>query len=299
LNWRLARRYTDRSSAGIAALAVWLGSHALYYALVSPAYSHAASMLTTAWFFWYWLNPEAVFSARRSATLGAIAGLCALMRWQDALFLVVPLLETVRSPATWARRGLAAVAALGGWLAAFAPQMAVWHVLYGQAFTVPQGPSFMQWTQPHLVAVLFSIERGLFTWAPLLVLGAIGLALFAAQHRRWRLGIVWIVAMSWYVNAAVADWWAGEAFGARRFLSLSPLFTLGLALWISGASSTSPQARPWRVAAAVALVIANGLFLLQYQLALKGLEQVAPYPSTVFDFWLARYLLPFRLLLGF
>ena len=43
--WRRARR--TRSTAAIATVAVWIGTHALYYSLVSPAYSHAASMLTS------------------------------------------------------------------------------------------------------------------------------------------------------------------------------------------------------------------------------------------------------------
>ena len=58
---------------------------------------------------------------------------------------------------------------VASWLVVFSPQMVVWFVLYGRPFTVPQGPSFMQWTSPHPLAVLFSDSHGLFVWAPLLV----------------------------------------------------------------------------------------------------------------------------------
>ena len=55
-SWRLARRFSDNARAAIAVLALWLGSHALYYTLISPSYSHAASMLTSGLFFWRWLS---------------------------------------------------------------------------------------------------------------------------------------------------------------------------------------------------------------------------------------------------
>ena len=47
ISWRLARARRTRSTAAIATVAVWMGTHALYYSLVSPAYSHSASMLTS------------------------------------------------------------------------------------------------------------------------------------------------------------------------------------------------------------------------------------------------------------
>jgi hypothetical protein len=148
----------------------------------------------------------------------------------------------------------------------------------------------------------------------------IGLARFAGRHRSLAPTLAVVVLTSWYVNAAVADWWAGEAFGARRFLSLFPLFTLGLAVFIdaglgvgadtaragavgAGTVGTDPigadtARRGWtlRAAAAWALVAANLLLLLQYQLFMKGLTAIAPYPRNWFDMWAARFVVPFRLL---
>ncbi|MEO7190767.1 MAG: hypothetical protein ABI051_06890 [Vicinamibacterales bacterium] len=304
LTWRMIGRFTDRSTAALSAIAIWLGSHALYYALVSPAYSHSASMFTSALFCWYWLDPAAVPSVRRAAWLGALVGLCALMRWQDALFLLVPAWEALRCPRPVIQRIAMLAAAGAAWLVAFSPQMAVWRVLYGQPFAMPQGPSFMQWTAPHLFAVLFSIDRGLFVWSPLLIVAAAGGLSFAVRHARWRVPLIGMVAVSWYVNAAVADWWAGEAFGARRFLSLTPLFALGLAIWLAGSrhrrSTGIAGAGPSfaRVSVLLTLTLANALLLLQYQLALKGLENVSPYPTGFVNMWLVRFVVPIRLLLG-
>src|SRR4029078_4590945 len=84
------------------------------------------------------------------------------------------------------------------------------------------------------------------------------------------------LAVSWYANAAVADWWAGEAFGARRFVSCFPLFVLGLA-----AGLDRWRERPAMLAGiAIAVVAANALLLFQYQVFMKGWRDLALYPDT-------------------
>jgi hypothetical protein len=213
------------------------------------------------------------------------------MRWQDALFLAIPLFELARSPMPWARRAIGAVASVAAWTVVFSPQMAVWHALYGTWLTVPQGASFVRWTSPHLVDVLLSDYHGLFSWTPIAVLSVIGLTGFALRNRRFALPLAAIVLSAWYVNASVADWWAGEAFGARRFLSLFPLFVVGLSSWIG-----VPGARGLRVTIVGALVAANCLLLFQYEVFMKGHRALAPYPGGWFNLWVVRFVVPFRVI---
>ncbi len=293
--WRLVRRRTNDASAAVAVVGVWLGSHALYYSVVSPSYSHAASIFASSLFFLRWFDTRERPSLGRFAEWGALVGLAALMRWQDAIFGIVPLIEAARWRAPAGRR--VAAAGLTGLTAAavFSPQMVVWTVLYGHPLALPQGASFMRWFSPHLLAVLFSDSHGLFIWAPLLVPATLGLVTFLRRDRAVALPVASVVLATWYVNAAVADWWAGEAFGARRFLSLFPLFALGLAVWLQ-ADGRSSRARAWRLVAVAVLTAANGLLLLQYELFMKGLRDIAPYPHGWVDMWLVRLVVPFRLL---
>ncbi len=263
-------------------------------------------MFATALFFSSWMDgagrrePERTAPARirRSAALGALAGFATLMRWQDALLLAIPVFEAVRPEARpngarstdWSTRALAAAAAVAAWTIVFSPQMIVWRVLYGHAFALPQGPSFLQWWAPHPVSVLLSDNHGLFSWTPVIALSVVGLVVFVARHARFRLPLGGLLLAAWYVNAAVADWWGGEAFGARRFLSLFPLFVLGTATWIG-----SPAVRPKRLAALAALLLLTWLLLLQYELFMKGFPGVA-YPKGPYGFWVDRFIVPFRLM---
>lgn len=292
---RIARRYVDRTTAEWAVVATWLGTHALYYSLVSPAYSHTASMLAVSAFFAAWIGQRDAPSLARFAGWGALAGIAALMRWQEAVLIVVPLVEAARWRVTFGRRLVAAVTVGAAWLVAFLPQMLVWTVLYGQPFALPQGPSFMQWTDPHLFAVLLSDNHGLFIWAPLLALAAMGLVTFIRRHPAEGLPIALFVLISWYVNGAVADWWAGEAFGARRFLSLFPLFALGLGTWLH-LPARARAWRGWKPILTLALCAANALLLFQYELFMKGYRAIAPYPHGLVDMWLTRFVVPVRVL---
>ena len=101
-----------------------------------------------------------------------------------------------------------------------------------------------------------------------------------------------VLATSWYVNAAVADWWAGEAFGARRFVSCYSIFVLGVtACFAQRRLSTRVMAGVTAAFAAYTL-----LLLLQYQTFMHGLRQVAPYPEGFVNLWLWRFRTPFDLL---
>ena len=283
----------DRRAAIWATLAVWLSSSALYYSLISPAYSHAASMLTVGAFWLVWIRTAPRQDLRRYASLGLLAGLSALMRWQDMILLLVPLLDVL-----WHRRALGFVAACSriaviavAAAVAFVPQMIVWQVLYGRAFTVPQGPGFMHWQDPALLAVLFS-QHGLLTWTPILAMAIVGIAFVARRAPLVFVAAVLVLATSWYVNAAVADWWAGEAFGARRFVSCYSIFVLGVtACFAQRRLSTRGMAGVTAAFAAYTL-----LLLLQYQTFMHGLRQVAPYPEGFVNLWLWRFRTPFDLL---
>jgi hypothetical protein len=288
-----ARLFTRRSAIW-GTLTIWLASPAIYYSVISPTYSHAASLLASSAFWLVWL----VFTpgVRRYAALGLLAGVAALMRWQDVILLVPVALDLLWA---WQRRQLtiaqiipfgmlAAICAA----AAFIPQMLVWTSVYGRPLAMPQGEGFMRWTEPALVDVLFSDFHGLFTWTPVVLLAVAGLVPLWKRAPSVAAGTICFLLLSWYVNAAVADWWAGEAFGSRRFVSCVPVFVLGLA------ALADRYAQPLaRVAGVATLVVAHTfLLLVQYQAFMHGARDVAPYPRGAYNLWFARFVVPVDLL---
>jgi hypothetical protein len=186
ISWRACRWLYPARAAAWATLVLWLSSSAIYYSLVSPTYSHAASLLAASGFWYAWIRSNEASPTRRYALLGCLTGIAALMRWQDAILLApvaLDLLLNVR-----ARRFSLATAVWLGLLSlvtaavAFVPQMIVWMTLYGQPLAMPQGGGFMRWTEPALWSVLFSDWHGLLTWTPVVAVALVGL--MAHSRRR-------------------------------------------------------------------------------------------------------------------
>lgn len=301
LAYRLANRWFSAHAAIWAAIVQWIGSNAVYYSTMSPTYSHAASMLVVSAFLLYWAASLERQTMWRYAVVGALGGFVALVRWQDAVFMIVPLTEVVTRTVSAGTEPVGArlrrgVLLLGtscmAAVVAFLPQLLVWHVLYGTWVTMPQGSDWMQWTTPHVGKVLFSSWHGLFTWTPVTLLGVIGLFAMLPRYRLAAAAMLAALGVSIYANAAVLEWWAGEAFGHRRFVSCFPLFVVGTAALFERWSS-----RP-RVVATIALVLIllNGLLLLQYQLYMHGARTIASYPKTWHSLLVERFVVPVRLI---
>lgn len=296
----VARDLHGEKAALLGSIAMFAGGSLLYYALVSPSYSHAVSAMVTSAFFYYWWKTRDDERIARYARVGALAGLVALVRWQDGILLGAVALDVV---AHWrARRSAGAgfvafalprlfVAGVGS-IIAFTPQMYGWLTIYGHPLLVPQGGDFMRWLSPHPLDTLLSPLRGLIAWTPIAALGIAGLVpLYRANARAAVLMGAFFLA-SLYINAAVVDWWAGEAFGARRFLSCFAPLAIGLASWL---------ALPGRGGAVARLVtgcavVANLFLFVHYEAFMLGATTLAPYPDNWYSLWVERWIVPFRLI---
>ena len=295
LCYEVCRRLYVPAIAFWATLTVWLGTSAVYYSLVSPIYSHAVSLFGVTLFCYGWVRTRGQGSLGRYVLLGGLGGLAALMRWQDIIVILLPaveLLDEVRARRRPVSRAVVQAAVLGlAALVMLTPQMLAWHSIYGQFLMMPQGEGFMRWTTPAIASVLFSLNHGLFTWTPIVLVSVLGCWLLIRRDTVLGWSAVGIVAAAIYVNAAVSDWWAGEAFGARRFVGYSVFFSLGLAAFASAIWADRSRWVRW---SAVAAVTYNLLFLFQYQVFMRGFPDIAPYPVTARQVFVDRFMVPWR-----
>jgi hypothetical protein len=189
---------------------------------------------------------------------------------------------------------LAAPLAYGLGLAlGFAPQLAAWQVLFGAPLAVPQGATFFTWHDPHWLDVLFSTRNGLVTWTPVAGFGVVGLLLLLGRAPRWAAVALAAIAMQVAVNGLLLDWWAGAAFGARRFSGGAVFLALGYG-WL--AARLWPARRRLALGVTALLIVLNGLLVVQYSAFLKGWTQLDPYP-TLAQMTVERVTWPFSYLL--
>lgn len=174
-------------------------------------------------FIYMWHQTRGESSVKRWALLGAAAGLMSMVRWQNVLFVVFPAVEElgnvvaqVRGAAPtgvptepdaddaratpdngwWAPAAARYAAFAAVFLIVFSPQFAFWNVVRGSWFSPPTGAHGAALAAPAIGDVLFSTDRGLFSWTPLLLVAVLG-------------------------------------FGARRFANCALIFAIGLAALLS------------------------------------------------------------------
>jgi hypothetical protein len=288
LLFQTVTRLARESIAAFAVLGTFLASPAVYYTLFEPTMSHTLELFSVALFFWALLG-RSIERPRDALLLGGASALVFLVRWQNAVFLVlVPLVLAIRwrDREGWPDFVPGITAFLLGALPVALIQPLFWRIALGSYVVVPQGSGFLNPLQPHLLDVLFSTRHGLFSWTPALMLGLIGLAWMPS--RPLAIGLFVVFLLDLYVCSIATDWWAGEAFGMRRMIGATPVFALGMAAGLSAARS-----RVRRVVAGVIaiLVLWNAAFMLQYRLELIPKSEALTFSQMTTD----KFLLPAKL----
>ncbi|HXL22099.1 MAG TPA: hypothetical protein VOA78_06525 [Candidatus Dormibacteraeota bacterium] len=265
LSFRLARKYVSETWALLATIAIWWASSLPVYMYFNPSWSHAHSAFVVALFLWYWHETRPARTLSQWLLLALIAGLTLNVYYANAMLLAVLAGEAFpqyraafrRTPAVPAPATTPAPAppSLGALvlrhflfcavvLASLLPTFLTRTIIYGSPFASGYIPlSHWLWRSPVFFQVLFSSNHGLFAWTPIILLSFFGLLLFARRHPA--VGFPFLAAvLAFYLFICCYPDWAGiSSFGNRFFISLTPLFILGLAVFLDALSHLFPARR--------------------------------------------------------
>ncbi|HEY1909543.1 MAG TPA: hypothetical protein VGG73_01360 [Vicinamibacterales bacterium] len=255
------------------------GTNLFHYGVFDSVFSHAYAFFLVSLFVWqveeWWDRP----TRWRSLAIGAIAGLNFLVRHTNAIFvLVLPLYGILHWRDVSARfrqltirwRMLTAAAVAG--LVVALPQLALYKWITGRWFVSAYDTHDMgfDFGAPHLVAVLFSTQKGLFFWSPILVLSVVGVFLARGRTRALILPAVVLFALQTYLIASWAVWQFGASFGHRGFtdgFALAAPFIAATFEWVSRHRRIAPLA----AMAVTAVVLLSVAQMFQYWLGILPL----------------------------
>jgi len=276
------RRHASDGVALATLTALTYGTNLFHYGVFDATYSHAFSFglvcalmaLAETW----WTTP----AWRRTCALGLVAGLLVLVRHPNIVFLaLVPLFGL----ATWdqVRTRTARVAELRWHLLAAAaivgvvvfPQLALYRLAAGAWLANPYaeaGGTFAFLASPRIFGVLFSVQKGLFFWSPVLLLAVPGMVRPGAWGRNWRAAALGVLGLQAYLVASWHDWQLGGSYGHRGFTDLLGLFAPFLAATFVRAAEGRRLARTAVSFAAVFAVALSVFQMLQYW---RGLLPIA------------------------
>jgi hypothetical protein len=285
--FRLTSRLAPQILAAGAVAATVSGSFMLWYLVKEPSMTHAPSMALVSGFALAWFVTRERRTTAQWVLLGLLAGFMTLVRWQNALFAILPASDAAVALATsWrnADRARAVRTIAAGLLftaaasVAFVPQMLAWKAIYGSYLAVsPVGPQ-IRFADPQIVDILFSSRNGLLSTSPVLYVGAIGLVLFTVSKPGAGVPLLLAVGLMTWFNASIQDWWGSAGFGGRRFDGTIPMFCIGLAVAAERAVALVRR-RPAEVVAAagVALVLWNVALLSTAQRGVMRIGESASF----------------------
>ena len=237
LSFELAKKYLPTRWAFLGSLGIWFASSLPVYMYFNPSWSHAQSSFMVALFFWDWDRTRIDRTGTEWLVLGLISGLMMDVSYVCAVLLAVPLFESlggywqlIRSHQlrSIGRLFLQNVVFALATLSAFLPTLITKKIVYGSYLEFGYGPLW-NFTSPSLLRVCFSSEHGLFSWTPIVLFAVIGLILLQSRNRALSLYSVLAFMTYLYTIGCYEDWTGISSFGNRFFISLTPLFVLGLA----------------------------------------------------------------------
>src|SRR5579864_3568100 len=241
-SFSLARKYFPERWAFLAALGIWLASSLPVYMYFNPSWSHAHSAFAVALFFWYWDRTRGMRTFKQWVLLGLISALMLNVYYLNVVLLLAPLLESVWLVKKSSSAGMTGqdeewwnllaknVVYAGVVLAGLLPTFVTRWIIYGSPFESGYfSLRTWNWTSPVFTKVLFSSDHGLYSWTPILIFASLGLIPLLRHDRKLGVILLTCTVVFYLVIASYPDWDGISSFGNRFFISLTPIFIVGLA----------------------------------------------------------------------
>jgi hypothetical protein len=279
LAYRMALKYCEQQWAFLATIGIWLATSLPVYMYFNPSWSHAFSAFSVSLFLWYWDRTKLQRTPARWAALGVFAGLMGNVYYPNVILLIFPGLELIhliragqrgpnRVPMPFGKLVSCCLVFGASLLISLLPTFVTRQIIYGNPFeTGYPGIWTWHWTSPVFLRVLFSADHGLLSWTPILLFALIGMFFLAKRNPLLGTGSMLTFLAYYYFIASYPDWDGISSYGNRFFISLTPVFILGLASLLSAFSQwvgKASRAMALSGAAISLLVLWNLGFIFQW-----------------------------------
>jgi hypothetical protein len=274
ISFVLARKYVPERWAFLATLGIWFASSLPVYMYFNPSWSHAHSAFMVALFLWYWIHTRPARTSAQWIVLGAIGGLMMDVYYVSGVLLLLPLLEslvgyweglqgTAREPVgrLFLKNAVFAVTVF----ALFVPTLISKKIIYGSYLNFGYTEPWF-WRSPAFFKVAVSADHGLFSWTPILILAVAGMFILRRRDRAMAWYLIALFVGYLYAIGCYQNWDGLSSFGNRFFVSLTPVFVIGLAAFFDwlGREWTERRAAIVSASATAVLVLWNLGLIFQW-----------------------------------
>lgn len=241
--YHLCRKYFSLKISVLAVVTGWLGTTLVYYMYSHPSMSHANDAFCYALFLLAWHRTQRSQVLHSAVFRGVTLGLCALVRQINGIFVFFIIGEyainglrkwkDTNQPGELKKAVFAIIVFSLFWWITYFPQVIVWRTVFGQWILNPYGFlgehfNFNPLHTFNIVNVLFSTNRGLLLWTPLVILALIGLKYLWRENHSLTALVTINFALLLFMISSWHFWYAGTGPGNRYFTNMVPVFILGL-----------------------------------------------------------------------
>lgn len=243
--YKIGKKYAGEKNTFWAVVMITFGTGLFHYISRDGGYSHVYSFAMIALFMLLVDRYEEKPTWQLQLFGGVCFGLLTLVRVTNVVMILIYIFYRVNSmrgfwerlkkiirPTNWL---LIVVGIIVVWL----PQLLYWKWAAGSfivnSYNLP-GNEFDErfyWTSPEIINVLFTTNRGLFFWCPIVILSVIAVIVLFKKVPEFQLGLLLATVAFTYITAS---WWAYDGlcgFTNRFFVDLSAIFMFELALLLA------------------------------------------------------------------
>ena len=278
LMYQLLKEYFLEKTSLIATIMLFTTTNLLFYIAVEPISSHAVSFFVSSLFVYYFLRHQN--DKYYYLILGIIGGIAGLVRTQDSLILITPILQI-----PFKFRKTIKLMATGYWLLVtgffigFLPQIIFWKKLFNTFWYSPYLEEGFNFIKPQVLHVLFNNQNGLLTITPSIGIAFLGLIIiflsipksfksleFRISGNKWLPNISHYALLYFVVQLCLISSWSGfyqgGSYSIRMMVTTYPLLAFGLAQTIELVTKKIKLNKVYIIVGAVTLL--NIILIIRY-----------------------------------
>ena len=233
-------------TAGIVLIALTFGSNLFYYILLDPSLTHSYNFSIIAAFLLFVKKfsdrPDKHFLLPATASFALL--LC--IRPQDGFIAFSIPFVAGSAEKTGAfflhlfRNIKKLLLSLLIFLAFIAVPVTLWYLQTGYFLVYSYGEEGFDFSNPQFLNVLFSYQKGLFLYSPLILLAMFGFIYLFLNNRFRFFSLLLFFLLNTYIIASWEEWWYGCSYGHRVFIDFYAIAALLL-----GWTYLSVEKLPW------------------------------------------------------
>ena len=186
--YKINRLFFEDDVAVLSVITILLSTNLLNYFISEQTMPHIISMSSVALFAYLSLRDYGKKKIKSYICLGLTAGLMIMVRNQNALFMMLTLIElmTVSFGPERSRGDILISVRNGAFFLlvvvfALIPQFIVWKVIYGEFLVYSYSGEGFYFFAPKLLETLFSSRHGLISWTPIIAFALGGYILYSRR----------------------------------------------------------------------------------------------------------------------